>query len=154
MCFRKASASVGLSFEQTFWVLFWGGGILGPEHSECNVLISSLTTFFNLLLTTHIHSPFSGTEDEQCEIMDQLVKEYGSSDGGYVQCKALASALADLLQDQFEGKIFPSEVINTGGQNSIEEAVEDSIGKPLFVIFRALCEMTDSDPHRGKISKV
>ena len=98
--------------------------------------------------------PFSGTEDEQCEIMDQLVKEYGSSDGGYVQCKALASALADLLQDQFEGKIFPSEVINTGGQNSIEEAVEDSIGKPLFVIFRALCEMTDSDPHRGKISKV
>ena len=107
-----------------------------------------------LLLTTHIHSPFSGTEDEQCEIMDQLVKEYGSSDGGYVQCKALASALADLLQDQFEGKIFPSEVINTGGQNSIEEAVEDSIGKPLFVIFRALCEMTDSDPHRGKISKV
>ena len=113
---------------------------------------SSVEMRYNISLYTYFI--FSGTEDEQCEIMDQLVKEYGSSDGGYVQCKALASALADLLQDQFEGKIFPSEVINSGGQNSIEEAVEDSIGKPLFVIFRALCEMTDSDPHRGKISKV
>ena len=125
-----------------------------PENF--NITEKNVTTVFplNRAFSVLYSFPFSGTEDEQCEIMDQLVKEYGSSDGGYVQCKALASALADLLQDQFEGKIFPSEVINTGGQNSIEEAVEDSIGKPLFVIFRALCEMTDSDPHRGKISKV
>ena len=125
-----------------------------PENF--NITEKDVTTVFplNRAFSVLYSFPFSGTEDEQCEIMDQLVKEYGSSDGGYVQCKALASALADLLQDQFEGKIFPSEVINTGGQNSIEEAVEDSIGKPLFVIFRALCEMTDSDPHRGKISKV
>lgn len=31
------------------------------------------------------------------------------------------------------------------------ESIEDSIGKPLFVAFRALVEMADSDPHRGQL---
>ena len=89
------------------------------------------------------------SEDEQCELTEQLVKSYvsaGDGGGSYVRCKALASALADLLQDQFEGKIFPDV---DGGGGDLEEAVEESVGKPLFVIFRALCEMTDSDTHRG-----
>ena len=75
--------------------------------------------------------------------MDQLVKHVISEELDYEQCSALASSLAEILQDQFEGRIFPD--------NPTEESIEDSIGKPLFVLFRALCEMTDSDPHRGHI---
>ena len=78
--------------------------------------------------------------------MDQLVKHVISEELDYEQCSALASNLADILQDQFEGRIFP--------ENPTEEAIEDSIGKPLFVVFRALCEMTDSDPHRVHILKL
>ena len=91
-----------------------------------------------------ILNDFKNSQDEgesQCEIMDQLVKHVISEELDYVQCSALASSLAEVLQDQFEGRIFPAD-------NPTEDAIEDSIGKPLFVIFRALCEMTDSDQHR------
>ena len=90
------------------------------------------------------------SEDEQCELVEQLVQSYvsASETSSYVRCKALATALADLLHDQFEGKIFPTA---TAAGSDLEEAVEESVGKPLFVIFRALCEMTDSDTHRGTI---
>ena len=89
-----------------------------------------------------LKSPESDCE-KKCEIMDQLVKHVISEELDYEQCSALASSLAEILQDQFEGRIFPD--------NPTEESIEDSIGKPLFVLFRALCEMTDSDPHRGHI---
>ena len=89
-----------------------------------------------------LKSPGSDCE-KKCEIMDQLVKHVISEELDYEQCSALASSLAEILQDQFEGRIFP--------ESPSEESIEDSIGKPLFVLFRALCEMTDSDPHRGHI---
>ena len=89
-----------------------------------------------------LKSPGSDCE-KKCEIMDQLVKHVISEKLDYEQCSALASSLAEILQDQFEGRIFP--------ETPTEESIEDSIGKPLFVVFRALCEMTDSDPHRGHI---
>ena len=92
-----------------------------------------------------LKSPNSDCE-RKCEVMDQLVKHVISEELDYEQCSALASNLADILQDQFEGRIFP--------ENPTEEAIEDSIGKPLFVVFRALCEMTDSDPHRVHILKL
>ena len=89
-----------------------------------------------------LKSPNSDCE-KKCEIMDQLVKHVISEELDYEQCSALASNLAEILQEQFEGRIFP--------ETPTEESIEDSIGKPLFVVFRALCEMTDSDPHRVHI---
>ena len=89
-----------------------------------------------------LKSPNSDCE-KKCEIMDQLVKHVISEELDYEQCSTLASNLAEILQDQFEGRIFP--------ETPTEESIEDSIGKPLFVVFRALCEMTDSDPHRVHI---
>ena len=89
-----------------------------------------------------LKSPAADCE-KKCEIMDQLVKHVISEELDYEQCSALASNLAEILQEQFEGQIFP--------EIPTEESVEDSIGKPLFVIFRALYEMTDSDSHRVHI---
>ena len=93
-------------------------------------------------ILTDLKSPNSDCE-KKCEIMDQLVKHVISEELDYEQCSALASNLAEILQDQFEGRIFPD--------TPTEESIEDRIGKPLFVVFRALCEMTDSDPHRVHI---
>ena len=92
-----------------------------------------------------LNNPNSDCE-KKCEIMEQLVKHVISEELNYEQCSALASNLADILQDQFEGRIFP--------ETPSAEAIEDSIGRPLFVVFRALCEMTDSDPHRVHILKL
>ncbi len=75
--------------------------------------------------------------------MEQLVKHITSEDFSYDQCSLAASHLSEILQEQFEGRIFPSD--------PTPESIEDSIGKPLFVAFRALVEMSDSDPHRCHI---
>ena len=52
----------------------------------------------------------------------------------------VAEKLSDILRDQFEGKIFP--------ENPTPENIEDSVGQPLFVIFRTLCEINEIDPNR------
>lgn len=79
----------------------------------------------------------------RCEIMEQLVKHITSEEFSFDQCSQVAKQLSDILREQFEGRIFPSE--------PTPDSIEDSIGTPLFVAFRALVEMSDSDPHRGHI---
>lgn len=81
--------------------------------------------------------------ESRCESMEQLVKYITSEEFSFEHCSLVASHLSEILQEQFEGKLFPSD--------PTPEAIEDSIGKPLFVAFRALVEMSDSDPHRGHI---
>ena len=69
--------------------------------------------------------------EKRCEVMDNLL-QVATSDKDvdqFEQCSALASRLAAILDDEFEGKLFPS------GDPSAEK-IEDSIGRPLFVIFR------------------
>lgn len=56
---------------------------------------------------------------------------------------ALAIAICSALQDDFTRKIFPANVD--------EESLEDSIGSPLFVIFRNLCQAPEDDPSRVPI---
>ena len=70
--------------------------------------------------------------EKRCEVMDTLLRVATSDDKDvdqFEQCSALASRLAGILDDEFEGKLFPS------GDPSAEK-IEDSIGRPLFVIFR------------------
>ena len=82
-------------------------------------------------------------EEEKCEIMDQLIKNIISEDDySYEQCNSLANRLSEILRPSFEGKLFPAS-----GGGSIE-ALEDSVGKPLFVAFRNLCDMADG-PDEG-----
>jgi integrator complex subunit 3 len=78
-------------------------------------------------------------EEEQCEVMDQLIQVIISEDFNYEQCNGLAQRLSDILRASFEGRIYPES------SRRDEEALEDSVGKPLFVAFRALCDMVDSD---------
>lgn len=79
----------------------------------------------------------------RCEMMEQLVKHITSEEFSFDQCSQVAKQLSDILREQFEGRIFPSD--------PTPDSIEDSIGTPLFVAFRALVEMSDSDPHRGHI---
>lgn len=79
--------------------------------------------------------------ESRCEIMEKLVQaviqeEDFDSDTGAV----LAASLCALLSSQFEQKLFPQELD--------EESIEDSIGTPVFVMFRNLCQTPEEDPSR------
>jgi hypothetical protein len=41
--------------------------------------------------------------------MEQLVKHITSEEFSYDQCGPVASQLSEILQQQFEGKVFPSD---------------------------------------------
>ena len=93
--------------------------------------------------------------EKKCELMENLVKEVISEQLDYDLCQPLAVSLSDAMQEEFEGRIFP---IDDQAKDTIaapeppsDQAIEDSIGKPIFVLFRALCEMSENDPVRGII---
>ena len=87
------------------------------------------------------------TEDEEkCEIMDQLIRDISSTGLNFEQCQRLAEKLSVILKPNFEGKIFPATLD--------EEALEDSVGKPLFVAFRALSDMVDDGESSGTLFQV
>ena len=80
---------------------------------------------------------------KKCEAVDNLLKLAIGEEFGFEQCSALASQLAEVLQEEFEGRVFPA--------NDNKELIEDSVGRPIFVLFRSLCETADSDPNRGTL---
>ena len=81
----------------------------------------------------------SGAE-RRCEMMDQLVQLCIAQDVEGDDANRVAVQLSEILKDQFEGKVFPDE--------PTPENIEDSIGQPLFVLFRNLCEINEIDPRR------
>ena len=85
-------------------------------------------------------------EEEKCEIMDQLIRDISSTGLNFEQCQRLAEKLSVILKPNFEGKIFPATLD--------EEALEDSVGKPLFVAFRALSDMVDDGESSGTLFQV
>ena len=78
--------------------------------------------------------------ERRCEIMDQLVQCCITDRVEEEAAQKVAKQLSDTLKDHFEGRIFP--------ENPTAENIEDSIGQPLFVLFRNLCEISESDPNR------
>merc|ERR1719333_1030378 len=78
--------------------------------------------------------------------MDQLVQVIISEQIEDENARQVAEKLSDILKDQFEGRIFP--------ENPTPETIEDSIGQPLFVIFRTLCEISEADPARSPVLAV
>ncbi len=87
-----------------------------------------------------------------CEIVDSLVKAAIAEEYGFEQCSAMAQQLAEALAGEFEGRMFPGDGDGEDDAAAPDpEAVEDSVGRPIFVVFRSLCEMSDSDPNRGVI---
>ena len=78
--------------------------------------------------------------ERRCEIMDQLVQSCITDRVEDEAAQKVAQQLSETLKDHFEGRIFP--------ENPTAENIEDSIGQPLFVLFRNLCEISESDPNR------
>uniref|UniRef100_A0A224XJT9 Putative integrator complex subunit 3 n=1 Tax=Panstrongylus lignarius TaxID=156445 RepID=A0A224XJT9_9HEMI len=55
----------------------------------------------------------------------------------------LGACLCEVLQEQLEAKVFPETVS--------QETLEDSIGKPIFVLIRNLVELSDYDQRRNPL---
>lgn len=85
------------------------------------------------------------TDNEaRCEAMDKLVQivlQDEDLDGDVLT--NLAICLCQLLQEQIEGKVFPETVS--------PETLEDSIGKPLFVLLRNVTETSDYDDRQNPL---
>lgn len=80
-------------------------------------------------------------QEVQCELMDKIV-QYILRDEDFDQDMAatLATCLCQILSNLCINNLFPQEVD--------EETIEDSIGTPLFVIFRNFCSTAEEDPIR------
>ena len=78
--------------------------------------------------------------ERRCEIMDQLVQSCINDRVEEEAAQKVAQQLSETLKDHFDDRIFP--------ENPTPENIEDSIGQPLFVLFRNLCEISESDPNR------
>ncbi|XP_005091080.1 integrator complex subunit 3 isoform X2 [Aplysia californica] len=80
-------------------------------------------------------------QEMQCDLTDQLMQRViQEEDFDQDTTSTLAICLCQILSPQFNSRLFPEEVD--------EESIEDSIGSPLFVIFRFLSQMSEEDPRR------
>lgn len=77
----------------------------------------------------------------QCEIVERLLQEIlREEDFDQDTATSIGTCLAQILDNEFTRKLFPQELD--------DESIEESIGTPLFVIFRNLCQTPEEDPSR------
>ncbi|XP_050547063.1 integrator complex subunit 3-like isoform X3 [Daktulosphaira vitifoliae] len=90
---------------------------------------------------------FEKDNERKCEAMEKIVQLIVQDDEIYPDIlAALGSCLSCLLKNQIEEKNFPS-ICN-------DDALEDSIGKPLFVMFRSLTQFSEDDSRRLQLLSV
>ncbi|XP_047121442.1 integrator complex subunit 3 isoform X1 [Schistocerca piceifrons] len=89
-----------------------------------------------------VESLHTETDNEaRCQAMERLVQLIVQEDDIDSETTAvLGQCLAVVLKEQFEGTVFPEEVN--------DENIEDSIGKPLFVLLRNLIQLPEDDSRR------
>nr|XP_020666479.1 integrator complex subunit 3 [Pogona vitticeps] len=79
-----------------------------------------------------------GSDTEaQCEVMQEIVDQVLEEDFDQEQLSVLASCLQELFKAHFRGEVLPEEIT--------EESLEESVGKPLYLIFRNLCQMQEEN---------
>ncbi|XP_015668829.1 integrator complex subunit 3 [Protobothrops mucrosquamatus] len=79
-----------------------------------------------------------GSDTEaQCEAMQEIVDQVLEEDFDQEQLSVLASCLQELFKAHFHGDVLPEEIT--------EESLEESVGKPLYLIFRNLCQMQEDN---------
>lgn len=84
---------------------------------------------------------FEKDNERKCEAMEKIVQLIVQDDEIYPDMlAALGSCLSCLLKNQIEEKILPA-IPN-------DDSLEDSIGKPIFVMFRSLTQFTEDDSRR------
>ncbi|XP_041361023.1 integrator complex subunit 3-like [Gigantopelta aegis] len=90
-------------------------------------------------LTAQLQS--ESDQELQCETIDRLMQaviqeeEFDTDIAG-----PLAICLCQILSSQLNGTLLPDDVD--------DETIEDSIGRPLYVMFRFLSQMSEEDPRR------
>uniref|UniRef100_A0A8B9F1J5 Integrator complex subunit 3 n=1 Tax=Amazona collaria TaxID=241587 RepID=A0A8B9F1J5_9PSIT len=84
-----------------------------------------------------------GSDTEaQCEVMQEIVDQVLEEDFDSEQLSGLASCLQELFKAHFRGELLPEEIT--------EESLEESVGKPLYLIFRNLCQMQEDNSGGGR----
>ncbi|KAI0237347.1 Integrator complex subunit 3 [Lamellibrachia satsuma] len=78
--------------------------------------------------------------EAQCELMDQLMQTIIREEFDQDTAMILATCLCQLTAAQLNNSILPHDFD--------DELLEDSIGTPLFVIFRNICQTPEEDPSR------
>ncbi|XP_074650376.1 integrator complex subunit 3-like [Tubulanus polymorphus] len=79
--------------------------------------------------------------DTQCEFMDSLVQSIIQDDIFDIDAaEPVGLCLCHILSSQFNNNLFPPEID--------DESIEDSIGTPMFVLFRNLSQTHEEDPSR------
>ncbi|KAG1669362.1 Integrator complex subunit 3 [Nymphon striatum] len=98
------------------------------------------------LLSKNIKKAIVAMKDEpsneiQCEIMEKLLLAILQEENfDQDTASTIGHCLNHILRNQFIDKVFPDTVD--------DESIEDSIGAPLFVLFRNLCHTPEDDPSR------
>ncbi|KAM6974675.1 integrator complex subunit 3 [Tautogolabrus adspersus] len=75
--------------------------------------------------------------ETQCEVMQEIVDLILEEDFDTEQMSSLASCLAELFKDHFRGDVLPEEIT--------EESLEDSVCRPVCLIFRNLVTMQEDN---------
>ncbi|XP_078063689.1 integrator complex subunit 3-like, partial [Mustelus asterias] len=89
-----------------------------------------------VVISVFLFLPPSDTE-VQCELMQEIVDMILEDDFDMELMVTLASCLVELFKGHFRGEVLPEEVT--------EESLEESVGKPLYVTFRNLCQMQEDN---------
>ncbi|XP_064474957.1 integrator complex subunit 3-like [Ornithodoros turicata] len=79
--------------------------------------------------------------ESQCEIVERLLQAIlREEDFDQDTATSIGTCLAQILDNEFTRRLLPQE--------PDDESIEESIGTPLFVLFRNLCQTPEEDPSR------
>lgn len=111
------------------------------------IVITDMIQQLNGNIKQHVLSLQDEKDGEtRCEIMEKLLEAVLQEEFDQDVTSNLGLCLAQILSDEFCRKIFPQEVD--------DESIEDSIGTPMFVMFRNLCQTPEDDPNRQPLLNI
>ncbi|XP_054160466.1 integrator complex subunit 3-like [Oppia nitens] len=119
--------------------------ILGSNSLSKNDLMTQIEQICGEDMRSCLKRLYEEKDNEsRCEAMEQLVQfVMQDEDNDQDMVSNLTIILLCILEDDLSKKVFPSN-----GCSVDDEELEDSIGKPLFVMFRNLCQTAEEDPNR------
>ncbi|XP_028296665.1 integrator complex subunit 3 isoform X1 [Gouania willdenowi] len=79
----------------------------------------------------------SSDTEAQCEVMQEIVDLILEEDFDTEQMSSMASCLSEIFRDHFRGDVLPDDIT--------EESLEESVCKPVFLIFRNLVTMQEDN---------
>lgn len=113
------------------------------EENELDIVQQLEGDFRIAVETLHVERD----NEARCQAMERLVQLIiQEEDMDSEVTSLLAQCLYIVLKEQLKGKIFPDEVN--------DETVEDSIGRPLFVMYRNVIQLPEDDTRRLPILSV